>query len=166
MITEGLKKTAVLCVLKCKDEFLLLKRFKEPNKDMYTPVGGKLDPFETPLQAAVRETREETGIVVENMKYHGTLTETSPSKYNWISFIYSAEIAFQPAPDCNEGILKWINRNELLDIPTPKTDWFIYKYILENRVFAFNAVFEAKLNLVKMQDDLTGEVLFKLNQIE
>jgi len=161
MITEGLKKTAVLCVLKCENKFLLLKRFNEPNKNVYTPVGGKLDPFETPLQAAIRETREETGIVVKDMIYHGTLTETSPTKYNWISFVYSAEIEFQPAPDCNEGILKWVNTEDLLDIPTPKTDWFIYKFIMKNRVFAFNAEFDIELNLLIMQDDLRGEILYK-----
>lgn len=159
MLTEGLKKVAVLCVLSCGDKFLLLKRFKEPNKNMYTPVGGKLDPFETPLQAAIRETKEETGIVVKELKYHGTLTETSPTKYNWISFVYSAEIPFQPTPNCNEGILEWIKIEDLLKTPTPKTDWYIYKYILENSTFAFNAMFDAELELLKMQDDLSGEIL-------
>ena len=60
-IPTGLKKSAVLCVLKNQDSFLLLKRLKEPNKELYTPVGGKLDPFENPNQTAIRETREETG---------------------------------------------------------------------------------------------------------
>jgi 8-oxo-dGTP diphosphatase len=41
----GLKRVATLCILRNKDKFLLLKRLKEPNKDMYVPVGGKLDPF-------------------------------------------------------------------------------------------------------------------------
>ena len=159
MITEGLKKVAVLCVLRCGDTFLLLKRFREPNKNLYTPVGGKIDPFETPLQAAIRETKEETGIQVDEMKYHGTLTETSPSKYNWISFVYSAEIPFQPAPKCNEGILEWIKSEDLLNIPTPKTDWYIYKFVMENLPFAFNAEFDRELNLMKMQDDLSEEVL-------
>jgi len=160
MIPKGLKKVAVLCVLKCEDKFLLLKRFKEPNKDLYTPVGGKLDPFETPLQAAIRETREETGFIVKEMKYHGILTETSPAKYNWISYVYSAEIPYQTAPECNEGELAWIKTDELLNIPTPKTDWYIYKFIIKNRVFAFNAVFDVDLNLLSMQDDLSGEALF------
>ena len=44
---------------------MLLKRFKTPNKGLYTPVGGKLEPHESPLNAAIRETFEETGINVE-----------------------------------------------------------------------------------------------------
>lgn len=119
-IPLGLKKTAVLCVLKHGDQLLLLKRLKEPNKDMYTPVGGKLDPFESPLDAAIRETREETGIEVDRFKYCGVLVETSPSAYNWTSFVYLAEIDWQPAPPCNEGDLKWIPYAQVLEYPHPK----------------------------------------------
>lgn len=49
-VPYGLKRTAVICVLKSDRRFLLLKRLKEPNKDLYTPVGGKLDPFENPFR--------------------------------------------------------------------------------------------------------------------
>ena len=42
MNKEGNKKVATLCVLKNKNRFLLLKRYNEPNKDKYVPVGGKL----------------------------------------------------------------------------------------------------------------------------
>ncbi len=49
----GLKRTATLCILRNDNNCLLLKRLREP------PVGGKLDPFESPLNAAIRETFEE-----------------------------------------------------------------------------------------------------------
>jgi 8-oxo-dGTP diphosphatase len=68
-IPIGLKRVATLCILRHKDKFLLLKRLKEPNKDNFTPVGGKLDPFESPLKSAIPETFEETGIKVDTMKY-------------------------------------------------------------------------------------------------
>ena len=79
-IPIGLKKVAAMCVLKHQDQFLLLKRAKEPNRGMYVPVGGKLDPFESAYEAVLRETLEETGIQLESAKYCGTLTETSPLK--------------------------------------------------------------------------------------
>jgi len=159
-VPEGIKRTAVLCVLKHGQKFLLLKRLKEPNKDNYTPVGGKLDPFETPLKAAIRETFEETGISVSAMKYCGSLVETSPTKYNWMSFVYCADIEFIPAPPCNEGTLEWIHFDKVLDIPTPKTDWFIYQYILNDQKFCFNAEFNEALELLTMIDDLTGETIY------
>lgn len=159
MVAAGLKKTAVLCVLKNKQQFLLLKRLKEPNKNRYTPVGGKLDPYETPLQAALRETMEETGIVLSNMKYCGTLVETSPADYNWISFVYMAEVEQIFPPNCNEGALEWIAFADVLNVPTPASDWFIYKYLLQEKIFAFNAVYDAQLQMIYMQNDLTGEMV-------
>jgi len=149
----------VLCVLRSGDSFLLLKRLKAPNTGMYTPVGGKLDPYETPSSAAVRETMEETGIVVSGMKYCGVLVETSPTDYNWTSFVYLADVAYVAPPDCTEGKLEWVPFKDLRDLETPATDWFIYQYIAAAMPFVFNAVFDDALNLLSMQDELTGKVL-------
>ena len=161
-VPPGIKKTAVLCVLKHGDSFLLLKRLKEPNKDQYTPVGGKLDPFESPVKAAIRETAEETGLQVSRFKYCGVLVESSPTSYNWVSFVYVADIEQIPPPFCNEGKLEWINYTEVLNIPTPKTDWFIYKYILEEKPFAFNAAFDEQLNLLSMVEEISGQTVFTI----
>ena len=35
-ISTGLNRTATLCIIRNNDKFLLLKRLKEPNKDMLT----------------------------------------------------------------------------------------------------------------------------------
>ena len=158
---KGIKRPATLCVLKNHQSFMLLKRKKEPNKGLFTPVGGKLDPFEAPLKAAIRETREETGIKVDRMKFCGMLTETSPVKYNWINYVYLAEIEKIPPPECNEGELQWIDFGHVLKKPTPKTDWFIYKYILEDKTFAFNAKFNGKIELIKMVEEIEDLVVFE-----
>ena len=153
-IPIGIKKVATLCVLKNEQSFLLLQRLKEPNKDNYTPVGGKVDPFESPLESAIRETYEETGIKVDSMKFCGILTETSPVDYNWICYVYLAEIDYLTPHECNEGKLEWISFDDVLKVPTPKTDWYIYKYILENKPFAFSAKYDEKLILLSMREDI------------
>ncbi|WP_276682592.1 NUDIX hydrolase [Empedobacter brevis] len=158
-IPIGLKRTATLCVLRHQDKFLLLKRLKEPNKDNYTPVGGKLDAFENPLNAAIRETFEETGITVDTMKFCGILTESSPTKYNWVNYVYMADIDDIEPPLCNEGTLAWISFSELLNVPTPKTDWFIYKYLLDNKTFVFNADYDQELNLITMIEEIENHKL-------
>ncbi len=158
-VQEGIKRVAVLCVLRHKNKFLLLKRLKDPNKDTYTPVGGKIDPYEDPSTAALRETWEETGIHVPAMKYCGVLVETSPTLYNWISFVYVAEIDFLLPPQCNEGTLEWIGFDNVLNVPTPETDWYIYKFLLEGRPFALNALFDANLQLMEMRELIADESL-------
>ena len=159
-IPYGLKRTATLCVLKNGKRFLLLKRLKEPNAGKFTPVGGKLDPFESPLKSAIRETFEETGIKVEHMKFCGLLTESSPTEYNWTGYVYLAEIDAVEPPLCNEGELKWISFDEVLSMPTPKTDWFIYQYILENKPFAFSAEFDENLQLKEMVEEIENKVVY------
>ncbi|MTG96788.1 MULTISPECIES: NUDIX hydrolase [Myroides] len=156
IIPEGIKKIATLCVLRNGSNLMLLKRLKEPNKDMYTPVGGKIEPFETPEEGVIRETFEETGIKVEKVKFCGILTETSPVKYNWLNYVYAADIDAVTPPECNEGTLEWIAYEDLLNVPTPKTDWFIYKYILENKPFVFHALYDGELNLLEMKEEITG----------
>lgn len=153
-IPTGLKRVATLCILRHNNNFLLLKRLKEPNKDNFTPVGGKLDPFESPLKSAIRETFEETGINVDKMKFCGILTETSPTEYNWTSYVYIEDIDFLEPPICNEGTLMWISFDDLLKVPTPKTDWYIYKYILDKKPFAFNAEYDLGLNLLSMTEEI------------
>lgn len=153
-IPLGLKRIATICILKHKNKYLLLNRLKEPNKNKFTPVGGKLDPYESPLKSAIRETFEETGILVDTMKFCGILTESSPTKYNWTSYVYITEIEHIEPPKCNEGKLEWIEYEEILNIPTPKTDWYIYKYILELKPFAFSAEYDKELRLLSMVEEI------------
>lgn len=158
-IPEGIKKAGVLIVLRAEHKYLLLKRANEPNQGLYTPVGGKIDPYETPKAAAVRETQEETGIAVEALHYAGVLVETAPNKYNWITFVYWADIDWQPVPDCLEGELAWIEEAALKDIPTPPTDGHIYRYIQQGRPFNLMAELDADLHLLHMEEVLEGRVL-------
>ncbi|SNS14426.1 8-oxo-dGTP diphosphatase [Belliella buryatensis] len=158
-VTEGFKKVATICILRSGDYFLLIKRIKEPNKNFYTPLGGKLDPFETPLNAAIRETWEESGIKVQHMEFKGILTETSPKKYNWISYVYLADIDRHITKKSEEGLLEWIHVDSLLEIPTSQTDWFIYKYIKENKKFILNAEYNNNMEIQWLINELTEEKL-------
>jgi len=158
-IPIGIKKIASMCILQHRDQFLLLKRGKEPNKGMYVPVGGKLEPFENQYDACLRETKEETGIQLESAKFCGTLIETSPTKYNWMCFIYMAEIDYCPPPYCDEGILEWIAKKDLLNVPTPPTDFAIYQYVLKKQAFAFSADYNEQLEMTRLVEEIEGKEL-------
>lgn len=161
-VNPGIKRTAAMAVLRHGDAFLLLKRGKEPNKGRYVPVGGKVDPHERPIDAAIRETFEETGIVLTKTQLHfgGVLVETSPTNYNWLCFIYLADIAYLPPPACDEGILEWVSFPDIPNVPTPPTDWQIYQYLMAGRPFTFDAVYNARLELLEMREEISGQVVF------
>ena len=145
-----------MVVLKHQEHFLLLRRAKPPFVGHYLPVGGKLEPFEDPYSAALRELREEVGLCLEALTFGGILTETSPLDYNWQSHIYWAEIGFIPPPACPEGELEWISSDRLGHIPTPPTDLLVYRYLQAGKPFVFNAVYDDSMQMRWMSEEIEG----------
>ena len=156
----GLKRSAAMVVLRHEQEFLLLRRSNPPHAGKYLPVGGKLDPFEDPYSAAIRETREETGLLLENIRYQGILIETSPIAYNWQCNIYVADIDRISPPPCPEGQLEWIPFAEVPSVPTPPTDWYVYQYLMRGQVFAFNAIYNEQLEMTRMVEEIENIQVF------
>ncbi len=149
---DGLKRAAVFVLLRNKDKWLMLIRKKAPFIGYYVPVGGKIDPYESPKDAALRETYEETGIKLDNISYCGTLIETSPINYNWISYIYISNIDYQQPQHCNEGELVWIDYDSLHNIPTPPTDLKIFEYARLGQKFSLEANFDEHMNMTSLID--------------
>jgi 8-oxo-dGTP diphosphatase len=58
-------------------------------------------------------------------------------------------------------VLEWVPVSRLADLPTPATDLFIYHLVLENRFFALQAEYDAAIDLLLLQDEITGQVLFR-----
>ena len=54
-----------------ENKILLLKRKNDPAKDTYTGVGGHIESNESPKQCALRETFEETGLELNDIKILG-----------------------------------------------------------------------------------------------
>jgi len=156
----GLKKAVAACILRSDAGFLLLRRTKEPHLGKYVPIGGHLEPFETPRAAAIREVEEEAGISIKEPRLRGILTETSPTEYNWIVYIYTADIAVIPPVECAEGTLEWVARERLDTIPIPTTDGFVYDYLFRSEFIVFDAVYDENVELMTLVDELSGTVLF------
>ena len=158
-------KIAAMCILQYQDEFqnkfLLLKRNKTPFIGHYVPVGGKLEPHESPAEAMKRETFEETGITIKQYKFCGILTETSSIDYNWICYIYLAQIEDIAPPFCDEGTLEWIDYSRILEVPTPPSDWQVYKYVVENRPFAFSARYDKDMKMVELIEEFENIQLLR-----
>lgn len=122
-------KIAVLCDLRnSRGEVLLLHRLKEPNKGLYSPIGGKLDTAsgESPTQCARREILEEArvDIPIERIRLVGIISERGyESKTNWLLFYYrvTGAVDFEGF-DMNEGRLEWHAPAAVERLPLPDTD--------------------------------------------
>jgi len=160
-VALGLKKGGVLCLLRSGDALLLMRRAKALHHGQYVPVGGHIEPFESPRAAALREVREEAGVCLEGAAYCGVLVETSPTKYNWVTFIYLAEVERFAPPACVEGTLEWIEIDRLSEVPIPPPDAHIYRLALAGQPFALDATYDADLNLLSMREEISGRELVR-----
>lgn len=118
---------AVLVYVTCGDEVLMIQRGGRPDdfhSGKWNGLGGKLELDESPLQAAVRETREESGLELrpEEFRARGAILfpNFKPQKSeDWAVSLFAAELARKPARLAagDEGGLHWVARARILELP-------------------------------------------------
>jgi 8-oxo-dGTP diphosphatase len=122
-------KLAVLVFIEnAAGEHLLLLRAKAPNQGNWSPIGGKLETGagESPHECAVRETLEETGLVLTTSDLHlfGTIAEKAyEGQSHWLLFLFHAKktIAALPPPHI-EGTFGFFSRAAVDQLDLPATD--------------------------------------------
>jgi 8-oxo-dGTP diphosphatase len=98
----------------------------------WLPIGGELEAGETPFEAAVRELREETGLVAQFRPIAGALDgvpagligyeeHQAGSKGLHMNFVFVAEVAADAEVTPNEefGAFRWVDRSELERLESP-----------------------------------------------
>ncbi len=143
-------KIAVLCYLYDDDgRVLLLHRAQEPNKGMYSPVGGKLkvDAGEGPHDCALREIHEETGLVIDrdDLRLIGLVSECAyQHQAHWLIFLFEVTTPVDPATlpwmEFSEGVLEWKPIDEVAQLAIPRTDREVMWPLVQSHRDGFFAV--------------------------
>jgi 8-oxo-dGTP diphosphatase len=133
---------------------LVMHRKQEPNLGLWIAPGGKIDPGESPYEAAQREFTEETGLVVQDLQLRGLCTLVPLLKQHlWFIFIFvTTEFQGTLSTDCEEGDLAWVALEEYLtSLPKPQADEVFAPKILTTDAGLFQAKFEydAEVKLVE-----------------
>ncbi|MBT3323583.1 NUDIX hydrolase [archaeon] len=100
--------TSNIIIVNDKDEICLVKRNIEPHKGRVAIPGGFVDYDETVEEAAIRESKEETGLDVELVSILGVYSEPNrnPSKHT-ISTVFIAKALTKELDGDDEGIPFW-----------------------------------------------------------
>lgn len=133
-----------LCYIEKDNSYLMLHRTKKEhdyNKDKWIGIGGKFENGEAPEDCAVREIREETGLVVEpaDLEYCGIVTFVDVSEaeaYTEFMHIFRArKFSGELKIDCDEGELEWVPLSKLKELPHWQADEIFYDFLAENHPF-------------------------------
>ena len=103
-----------------KNEYLMLHRTKKKNDqshDKWLGVGGKFEEGESPEECMLREVKEETGLEIMNFKLRGIVTFVSEVWETEYMYIFTAGFPGGDISECSEGELKWIPKNEIMQLP-------------------------------------------------
>ena len=108
----------VLCYLIKDDSYLMLYRNKKENdmnEGKYLGIGGHIEPGETKEEACKREIKEETGLDVNRLDYHG-FVEFYNDDYQELIYLFTSDDFSGELIECNEGTLSWVKIDKVLDL--------------------------------------------------
>jgi 8-oxo-dGTP diphosphatase len=109
---------------------LLIRRAKEPGRGRWSLPGGRCEPGEEPAAAAVRETWEETGLVVRAAALVGRVELPAPSGDTYVVDDVACTVTggeLRAGDDAADA--RWVTAAELAGLPmtdgllTTLTEW-------------------------------------------
>lgn len=133
-----------ICYIEKGGKTLMLYRNKKKNdvhEGKYVGIGGKFEFGETPEECIIREIKEETGLTVNSLRYHGLISFPKfANDDNWYMFIFSCrdfegEVPEDRLDDCPEGRLLWVDNDKVMDLNMWDGDRVFLEWVATKKVF-------------------------------
>ena len=144
-------KLGVLVYLENNDEHVLMihREKKDEHQGLWLAPGGKVEANEAPYETAVRETLEETGLIIKDPELKAVLSfpdeGDSPFGDEWLVFVfYTNSFSGTLTTACPEGRLEWIPKNELTELATWEGDRLFTPRIMESGCFSAKFIYSGK----------------------
>ncbi len=112
--------SSTLCYIERDERYLMLHRVKkarDANHDKWIGVGGKFEEDESPEECVCREVLEETGLTLTDYRYRALVTFVSDCCEGEFMHLFTATGFEGEIRECDEGVLEWIEKTELMKLP-------------------------------------------------
>ena len=127
-------QNTTLCHIEKDGKYLMLHRVKKQNdlnQDKWVGIGGKFEDKESPEECNLREVFEETGLRLKNNRYCGIVTFVSDKWATEYMHIFTCTDFSGEIKDCDEGVLEWVDKKEIYNLPLWEGDK-IFLRLIEN----------------------------------
>lgn len=127
-----------LCYVEQDGKYLMMHRIKKKhdiNKDKWVGIGGHFEEGESPEDCLLREAKEETGLTLLSYRLRGIVTFLSDAWQTEYMFLYTADAFEGSLSDCREGVLAWIPKEEVYQLPVWEGDKIFFRLLEERQTF-------------------------------
>ncbi|HAZ91761.1 MAG TPA: DNA mismatch repair protein MutT [Eubacterium sp.] len=128
-----------LVYIRHEDSYLMLyrnKKDKDINKGKYIGVGGHFLEGESPVECAVREVKEETGLTVGKLDPRGIVTFVYGDVVEYMHLFtcdeYEGELI-----DCDEGELSFVPFSQVMDLELWEGDRIFLRKLMDGDGYFF-----------------------------
>lgn len=131
-------RNTTLCYIEKDGAYLMLHRIKKENdlnRDKWIGVGGGFEQDESPEECVLRETWEETGLTLTNWSYRGIITFVSDRWETEYMHLFTADRFTGSLIDCDEGVLEWVPKDRISELPLWEGDKLFFRLLEENIPF-------------------------------
>lgn len=147
-----------LCYIENKGKYLMLHRVKKHhdiNAGKWIGVGGHVENGETPEECLLREVKEETGLTLTSYRLRGLVTFLSDACEPELMCVFTASAFHGELIECNEGELAWVDKSEVLGLPTWEGDRVFLERLLsgDDRFFSIKLRYEGDQLMEKKVTD-------------
>lgn len=140
-------KMTTLCYIEKEGKYLMLHRVKKHhdiNAGKWIGVGGRVENGETPEECLLREVKEETGLRLTSYRLHGLVTFLSDVCEPELMCVFTADAFDGEMIECDEGELAWVEKSDVLALPTWEGDRVFLERLLsgDERFFSIKLRYE------------------------
>ena len=133
-------KLATLCYIQKDGKTLMLFRNKKENdyhEGKWNGLGGKFELSESPEECAVREIKEESGLIAKSLKMKGFITfPMFDGIEDWYVFLFVITDFEGELIDSPEGTLEWIPNEKLTELKLWDGDKIFIPWLFQEKFFS------------------------------